>query len=309
MSGFRIANLLQDGLNEIPIGEVEYNEIRQARAKLDAYTSLEEHFNLIVHNYRDVESYIFEASLDNMLFSGFRPDRFSDMTSRFNRLCIGMLSSVRLYVDTVVTLCRAVSDEDGLDDRVRTLLGEKYDASYHFRVMEALRNYAQHRALPTHSTAIRRSTDRRTRAKTFSVEFRFVTKYVQRDSKFKARTLSEIEELGGKVSLNEALREYFVCLAEFHHDVRRLLRPAIDLADGRCSALRERWLNGRAAGFADGLAVCPSNLEDSNDERIAWLDPQVDHRRKQIVRAMPLTNFRNRRLALEIAGSAHYDSD
>ena len=142
---------------EIPLDE--FHQIKTARSNLLMMLDIEEKFELLVENHAEYESTILGIVQRRMVRGDGTWATAMDDVLLINRRLANVLTAGRLYEDHAK---HAISTLYGSDSdacvRVRTALALQYDQALGFRVMEALRNYVQHQALPV--AAIRYESER-----------------------------------------------------------------------------------------------------------------------------------------------------
>jgi hypothetical protein len=133
-------------------------------------------------------------------------------------------------------------DPDAAED-LNALFSKEYDEWFAYRVMEALRNYAQHRGLPlqgfSHSG---RWLDIKSPDKLMesNVALNLDTTHLAEDSGFKASVLAELKTLGETIDIKLMVREYVECFGRVHTAFRA--KVADRLAEDRTEL--ERLVEG-----------------------------------------------------------------
>lgn len=235
----------------------EFERIKSAKEKYFRVLGIEEKFDLLLQNYAEYERELIDLTLERMLH-GFRDwsAAISDLYI-INRRLANLLTVTRLYIDQVAhdisTMYGSKSDITG---EVAKVFCKEYDESLGYRVMEALRNFLQHRALPISlayptewdsSPATPKSNLR------FAIKPQLVVPDLRREGGFKTAVLEELERDGGTQDLTLLIRQFIGGLSRIHNDLRH-----------RISKDREEWkatltgvfeqvrepLNGRFLGLA-----------------------------------------------------------
>jgi hypothetical protein len=131
------------------ISEAEFNALRTARNDLAIVESVEEKLGILLGNYEEFETALLSQTVHNVVFQDINPSRAKDMIYTLNRRVINLLTSCRLYLDHIRHDLNSIYG-DGADvtNVVVQETSRQYDARLGYRVMEALRNYVQHRGLP-----------------------------------------------------------------------------------------------------------------------------------------------------------------
>ena len=131
------------------ITEEVYRSNADACRNLQYVLYLEEKFAFVVENFRELEI----EALANTVQNCTAPQRnWFDWVSDihlFNRRIVNLLTTSRLYLDQAPQhLSASFRKESEYETRFRTLTAGKYDSSFAYRLLEALRNHAQHAGLP-----------------------------------------------------------------------------------------------------------------------------------------------------------------
>lgn len=215
---------------ELPLTEQQYAEARAAMRHVLGALSVEEKFNLVLENFEEFERELLAGALGRSLFR--REDWSEQMTElhRVNRRLVNLLATTRLYVDQVPHDLRNMYGPGARHVELFTAFkAREYMKRLGYRVMEALRNYMQHRSLPIHALVhdqrLRDRPGRPLMEHTLTPELD--PEALREDGKFKAGVLAELEPLGDRVPIPPLVREYISGLAAVHRDVRALLEPDV----------------------------------------------------------------------------------
>ena len=120
------------------------------------------------------------------------------------------------------------ADSDKLD-LVKKEIVFQYDHSLGYRVMEALRNYVQHRGFPIHSMVF---SHQRVGA---DPDFQWLNRVIpiisvsalEEDGKFKKSILAELNEIqnNNRVDAKPLIRQYIEGIGKIHEKARQIIRP------------------------------------------------------------------------------------
>ncbi|MDO8877514.1 MAG: hypothetical protein Q8M24_03320 [Pseudolabrys sp.] len=215
-SRYLICRLALNAPEELPITKSQYESLLTSRNCLTELASLEEKFFAVSESYREVEKVIFDITINDLLYSSVQVPEIYASGALFGRQVASFMSVVRLYLDTIATHAREITCDKIDAAAIKALLSERYDHSFYYRVMEAIRNHAQHRAFPVHSASYGGGWDKERTENTYRAESFFEANRVIDDNKFKPKIRKEIEMAGGKVDLKACVRQYFSDLCEIH---------------------------------------------------------------------------------------------
>ena len=126
-------------------------------------------------------------------------------------------------------MCRhaeAISEDEKAGIELKLVASRQYDSSLNYRILEALRNHAQHYALPVHTFSIRRWWDDKDLCNhEFDPAISVPELAMNRD--FKKSTLVEMQKGPDLLKLKPMSREYAECLSNIHQAFRDLTESSI----------------------------------------------------------------------------------
>jgi hypothetical protein len=149
-----------------------------------------------------------------------------DLRLAIDRRLLNVLTASRLYLDqTDHVLCELFG---GDSEEQKLLLGFRskvYDERFGYRVMEALRNYAQHRGLAVARIGCRQRNVQTPDAPLWEISIvpELSSSELAGDSKFKKSVAQEMSERGEFVDLRPIVREYVAGLSEIHSMFRGII--------------------------------------------------------------------------------------
>ena len=145
------------GPDFIEISQHEFNRWKCTQSELLSVLNIEATFDLLLENYAEFERDFLAINHRLSLFQehGEPLGPYREM----NRRMVNLLSSARLYLDEVPQDLHAIYPKNPTNPTHAATFKQRcsthYDLSLAYRVMEALRNYAQHSGFPvramTHS--------------------------------------------------------------------------------------------------------------------------------------------------------------
>jgi hypothetical protein len=138
----------------VAITEPEYLAVLEAHKGLRELLGVEEKFNVLLENYVELEEAIFHESLQHLVFSVFDAVLFQQSRNHVSRRIMNLLTSCRLYLDILPHHAAAIFGKGSTSlQKVKDAPSHEYDQSLAYRVMEGLRNHAQHHELPVHGVS------------------------------------------------------------------------------------------------------------------------------------------------------------
>lgn len=216
----------------LDLTESEYLELIEAKRLVVLALEAEEVFDLLVQSLVDLEKECVSISVDHMVRRTLHFSEFHQCRRRAASRLNNLLSAGKAYLDQVPSIERNIlKDPDSLEFDEST--HREYDTRPGYRVMEALRNYAQHRGVPVDSISFdsRLSDD--------DVHFAHHTRLTLRISRWRERAtswpktlrlLDELEARADTIELLPLVREYMSGLAVIHEQFRTRTSPTTDRA-------------------------------------------------------------------------------
>lgn len=210
----------------IDISANDFVRIKTAKDNIFTLLGIEEKFDMLLQNYLEYEQTLLSLALGHMVSHSLTWDVFQDAIFLVNRRLSNLLTICRQYIDQVKHDFSTIYDGNAeVNAKVAISFSRQYDHLLGYRVMEALRNYTQHRAFPVTRLSYPTSwEDRKTgRFLNFRVRADLDVVNVLGDERFKVSVLKELKELGqDSVDLTRCAREYVQGLACAHSELREL---------------------------------------------------------------------------------------
>lgn len=218
------------GFGEQPLIEIskeEYDKIYFAKNALIEALLIEEKLDLVLENYREFEMELVEHAVNYMLFRNLNWSIFQSERNQLNRRIVNLLSSCRLYLDQLGHHIKQIFGIDtSVCDQIKKFRANEYDTCVSYRIMEALRNFVQHRGYPIHEcTYEAKLTNASDGEKEFSYSLTpyILVKEIESDREFKKAVLNEMMSLGKKIDIKPHVRKYIESIVNIHNGVRDIL--------------------------------------------------------------------------------------
>jgi hypothetical protein len=218
----------------LPISEKEYEEIAEAKAGLLEALFVEEKFDLVVENYLELELCFLETTTKNMVLGNQDYQWFQVQRNLFNRRLVNLLSACRSYIDySKQHIQMMLPKDENAVERIKSAFSSHYDSCLGYRVMEALRNFVQHRGFPIHAASYNAEWNRKDEGSQSIYGLSVYTKtiYLREDGEFKKSVLEELERLGGRVNIKPLIRDYVGALGDVHVDLREMTKQSVETWD------------------------------------------------------------------------------
>jgi hypothetical protein len=241
----------------LPIGESDYDQIALARRTLVDAFAFEQKFDLLKENFIGFELAATEWSLRATVESDYSYGSISGVMQEANRHVVNLLAAARAYIDQVKQDFKHLDLSPSFGQQSASKLSEAYDASHQYRVMEALRNYAQHFSQPVHSFS--GNSSRLADDWGHAISVRALKSQLAEDKTFKKRVLAEVE---GFIDLRDAGRGYIEALSGVHLHLRAIVEPQVEAARD----LIDRWIGQYLVVNESALGLYAHKSVDGKDD-------------------------------------------
>jgi len=207
----------------VHIDEERYRALAHARNILIDAGAFEQHYELLLGNFKAYEMHCAEASLESSVQFSFRYETWATVLSEANRHALNFLTTTKLYADQVVRGFKHVVLEQPFAEVAKRLLNEAYDATLAYRFVCELRNHVQHRGYAVHGS---RSGIGNTWLDNSSLQF-YKARIEEDRGKFKLRVLDQLDD---KVDVLGMFRDYVVAVSNVHIELRKVIAAACEAA-------------------------------------------------------------------------------
>jgi hypothetical protein len=228
------------------ISAEEFAAIQASENDLLIALGAEEKFAIVADNLNEFERELLQATQNHILSSDSGYVLAMNVRREIDRRLVNLLSACRLYFDQIAHLVSSAFGSTSPEEkRVNDKRHDLYDHSFAYRIMEALRNYLQHRGLPIENISFSRHRVESAGGVFWeaSVIPRLSADVLEADSKFKKEVLKELKERGGVLDIRPIAREYVSRIFGVHRLIRELIGGR---AEGGAELLR-KWIS-RYAG-------------------------------------------------------------
>jgi hypothetical protein len=175
----------------------------------------------------------------------------------------------------------------------------QYNDRLSYRVMEALRNYSQHAALPIHgisTEASRKGSAAEADELTFAVLPHVDHQLLAQDANFKKAVLEEISKLE-KIELKPMVREYIEGISTVHSAFRMITEPKRKAWAGRLENAAKRFTDQYPGEYTTGLAILPVDAAGLKADEEVYIDgPVVRYLAHMQGKYLAMFNFAKRKL-------------
>ena len=239
----------------IEISAEEFEQAKRAKEKLITFLGIEEKLDILLENYVEYEKHLIDLTLRQVVFSDLLLSSGMTDKQHLTRRLANLLSAARLYADQAKHDLSAIYERNSAQQELlRQALSREYDNRFGYRVMEALRNYMQHRSLPVKKLSYSSKWEEVDSEQMLrcSAEVYLDVIDLREDSKFKSNVLSELEKRGKEVEITPLVRQYIEGIGCAHEELRSNTKQDIDAWARTVSDLIDRVrdpLNGDLTGL------------------------------------------------------------
>jgi hypothetical protein len=277
---YEVTQRWSGGKGPVEISEADFQAIREAKEGVVRALAIEEKLDLVLDNFIEYEGDFLQLALRSAVFEEYDWSDFRAAVQRVNRRLVNLLTTCRLYLDQTPHELASLNDP-ALGAAFKRQAGVEYDSRLGYRVMEALRNYVQHRDLPVgglsyHSAWVPEQTREWRR---HIVQATIAIDTLKDDTNFKQNILREIEAEGEKLNLKQLVREYISGLGSVHSTLRGHLAPRVKAWDERLLGTLREYQGTTNASLEIGVEVLATNDEGDAVEEIQVFTGPIDRRR------------------------------
>lgn len=251
--------------------------LRDGRRLINEALSIEENYNGLIERYIKLQVAFVEVISDMALRSVNDWSSFAQHNQTLNREVACLLSSARQYIDHALRAGSDIEEGRRIKLEVKSILSRQYDKSLGYRVLEALRNVAQHRTLPSQGLAVGGGYvgEGEGRAMKHSARLYLVPELLA-EHRFKSSVLAELASLGEKVDFMPLLKEYLGGIAAVQAGIRAALDEHLEEAGNLIDSVLSKWT--AQGGSTVGLSAVRT-VNDEVVEEFRVTSNQVDRLR------------------------------
>jgi hypothetical protein len=220
---YHITFLIAPEHPEFKISKNEFEQIKNANKCLSNLLRLEHNFNLIVENYIDYERDTLTDITEYMVRGkGIDYNDFQSIITNSTKNILNILNACRLYFDQTPHLLNTIFGKDNpIISNFIQLKSSHYDNCLSFRVMEALRNFIQHRGIPIGFIRLSEKVIESQNKNAFSLTSFLQIKEIEFDEKFKRSVYFELAKISDdKIDLKPLMKKYITHIGQLQNSVR-----------------------------------------------------------------------------------------
>lgn len=241
------------------LSEADFRAVAEQRAVLLRYVEAQETFRGVLDNYSELEVALLSIAQDHIQLGHLSHARAMQQRLLLDRRYANLLSICRLYLNYSCALAKTLE----IEQKFMAATNAEYDGALGYRVMEALRNYVQHRGFPLSSITHNSMVVGGEAAERCEVNVvpGLAVERLKGDANFKSSVLTEIESLGMEPDLLRWTREYLDGIRRCHGQLMSGLEAKVDAA---VEAYQQACSRFAARGAQPGTIVRYEQRDEEN---------------------------------------------
>jgi hypothetical protein len=290
----------------IELSEAEYLQLKSAQKNLLEALFMEEKLDVVISNYLELETDLLSSAARHMVQRNQDYIWFQTERNLLNRRLVNLLTACRSYMDqTRHHLSNIFGNESDIVTKIEEYKAKQYDQYLGYRVMEALRNYVQHRGFPIHGITYNsqwlESKSEDERKLLFSLTPYMSPRDLEEDGKFKKSVLEEVKRLGDTLDIKPLIREYVGALSTVHERIREALREDIQIWEQTVLGALDRFLKEYPEEKSViGLIAVAESEDGVGDQPIHLFRDFIEYRKQFERKNSALENLAKRYVTSEI---------
>lgn len=278
----------------LPMSEEDYHQLLADKAVLLAVLDVEEAFDVLIENFLEFEKACLSVAADHMIHTSLEYVYYQGVRRNLARKLSNVLTSARFYIDLIPRLHNELHGDDSAEPDIKADLSSEYDRRLGYRVMEAIRNHAQHRGLPAHGVSV--GGQWKDDELVFTLTLRINTAELARDGHFKRTVLDELNALGRKVDVRPFVMDYLAGLMTVHEKFRSHHEAKVRASEQRLTnAIKNCDAQGMTSNV--GLAIVKRDARGVAVVKEQLFDEIVEYRHELVGLNAHFANFQKRHVS------------
>jgi hypothetical protein len=213
----------------VEITEDEYRAVGPARDVINQLISVEEKFDAVMENYVELEETVHNFGIRHLAFVPLHYEEMIAPLNVINRRVSNFLSSARLYRDSLAQhASNVLGRKHPAIEPLKHSLKDSTSQPIEYRIMEVVRNYAQHSALPIADISFDRHKDiddqKRTTGFSNSVIPKIDTLEIAQGRDMPDDVRAALTAMGGQVNAMPLIRQYVEHIGSIHERFRSTIK-------------------------------------------------------------------------------------
>jgi len=284
--------ILTDNDCNIEIRENDYTNALIAKNNLLNILEIEEKYNMILENYKEIEQEIFESTLDLVLHRTNLWRTLRIKTRNLDRKLNNLLSIIKLYLDHIPNDLKQVYGRE-LEIEVKRLIIEEGKNKFACHFMYELRNYIQHNGLSiddlrfgSEKKEIRKK-ERNIKEIYLSINKDKILEYASDD--LKQKIIDEIS--GDRIELKPLIRENIESLSLINNFIRNKTKEKIKNWDMNLKKIKDKYFDKTHKNINYNVLLKVKNGEYIDEKNIFY--DFIEYRKNLTKRNKELKNLKN----------------
>ena len=221
----------------------EYDEVIRAKENLVRVLEIEEAFDVLVENYAEFQGELLALSVWHGLHREYARSGSDRLRRLVNRRLGNLLSSCRLYFDLTDRMLGEAFPQGRQSQDFNDARSLEYDDRFSYRLLEAVRNYSQHRgfAVQDYGWRLWREEEATPNKLCCSVQPKVIREDLRNDPKVKADFRKELDQQPETISLGRHVVAYMESIYCIHNAVRSMIEIPLGLWEDRLSKIVARF--------------------------------------------------------------------
>jgi hypothetical protein len=267
----------------MPLTEAEFSKLERSHVLTSELIDFEEKFDVLSGNFLSLEKALLRITLEREIWHDLDYWEFQNIRTEINRKILNLLSTCRLYQDSKITHLKTIFGAgSSFPEEVAKKNSEIYDGSFSFRFMEALRNYAQHRAFAVSGVTLHgrwidayNSSLPHWRRQGISMQIDLS----ELDSNFKKSVLLEAKTLDPFPELKLMVREYVDGIRTLHAFTRKAVEELAKESDDALAVCLDQYKVLDKSDSDIGVAVIKMKDPPTFDVRFYLFSDRARYRK------------------------------
>jgi hypothetical protein len=264
----------------IELSQEKFNEIKRAKIYLMHALLIEDKFAYILDNYCEFENELLNLTIKNTVFKRDDYNNIVNNIHTINRRILNLVAVCRMYFDQVIHQIHEVYGKDSHQCReIDNLIKNEYDSNMGYRVLEAIRNHAQHCDVPV-SALTYWSKNKKVLIPKIKVS------KLKENNEFKKKVLVELEGMGDKLDIRPFIRQYLESIGRIHGQIRQTIKKDILIWEKQIEYVKSQYYEYGGKDIL-GLCIVARDAHGIDIECIEIFDDFIN-RRKALEKSNPI---------------------
>jgi len=219
----------------VPIDEARYQSLIEAKGNYSRATRVEENFDVVMENFFELEEALFHVAMSNLVFGSHSRKEFDTARNLIDRRLTNLFSSTRLYKDALLFHSLKFLGKGDAYSQLKAAITERSPETIPFRIVETVRNYSQHQALPLSSITMgskwHSSPERQKERATYSVTPKINAAKISKHRDLHPDVRQAMLDSGDKVEVMPLVRQNVERWGRINAQFRELSKTRLDFSE------------------------------------------------------------------------------